>query len=263
VHHIQACVATFETPELSLTEGGYFENGSLNDLGITVIENPDKSGANTSDSVAVYREAADGTQPWSGFFHQLDADIVFPDPENKTISLKVWMDIEADVVFKVEGSQNGSPGSGDVLQPYTTPGEWQELTYDFGQTSIVDDGQYRRLTLIMNIGDIPMEDKTYYYDDIRIGDATCPGMTTSIFTVNVEALKVFPNPVSNELTIENTENIQQFVLTNMLGQTMSRVQIDGQSRTIIRMDHLKKGMYILSGYDDRGRLIANARVIKE
>jgi hypothetical protein len=76
-------------------------------------------------------------------------------------------------------------------------------------------------------------------------------------------LKVFPNPVSNELTIENTENIQQFVLTNMLGQTMSRVQIDGQSRTIIRMDHLKKGMYILSGYDDRGRLIANARVIKE
>jgi hypothetical protein len=258
-----ACVATFETPELSLTEGGYFENGSLNDLGITVIENPDKSGANTSDSVAVYREAADGTQPWSGFFHQLDADIVFPDPENKTISLKVWMDIEADVVFKVEGSQNGSPGSGDVLQPYTTPGEWQELTYDFGQTSIVDDGQYRRLTLIMNIGDIPMEDKTYYYDDIRIGDATCPGMTTSIFTVNVEALKVFPNPVSNELTIENTENIQQFVLTNMLGQTMSRVQIDGQSRTIIRMDHLKKGMYILSGYDDRGRLIANARVIKE
>ncbi len=258
-----ACVANFETPELTLTQGGYFENGSLNDIGINVIENPDKSGINTSDSVGVYREAADGGQPWSGLFHSLDADVVFPDPNNKTISLKVWMDHAAGVVFKVEGSQNGSPGSGDVRMEYTTPNAWQELTYDFSTTNIVDDGQYRTLTMIMDIDNIPTEDKTYYYDDIRIGDATCPSMTTSIFRVDVEALKVFPNPVSHELTIENTENVQQFVLTNMLGQTMSRVQIDGQARTVISMDHLKKGMYILSGYDDRGRLIANARVIKE
>jgi hypothetical protein len=258
-----ACVANFETPELTLSNGGYFENGSFNDIPFTVIENPDKSGINTSDSVAVYREAADGTQPWSGKFHLLEADVTFPDPDNKTISVKVWMDHEAGVVFKVEGSRNGSPGSGDVVVDYTTPNQWQELTYDFSTTSIVDDGQYRTLTMIMDNANIPTEDKAYYYDDIRIGDATCPGLSTSIFNVEVEALKVYPNPVSNELTIENTENIHQFVLTNMLGQTMSRVQIDGQSKTIIQMDQLKKGMYILSGYDDRGRLMANARVIKE
>jgi hypothetical protein len=77
----------------ALTNGGYFENGSLNDIGINVIENPDKSGVNTSDSVAVYREAADGTQPWSGLASfSMEADVVFPDPDNKTISLKVWMD---------------------------------------------------------------------------------------------------------------------------------------------------------------------------
>jgi len=57
---------------------------------------------------------------------RLESTIFFPDPNNQTIRMKVWMDQAAGVVMKVEGSQNEMPGSGDVRQEYTTPGQWQE-----------------------------------------------------------------------------------------------------------------------------------------
>ena len=128
---------------------------------------------------------------------------------------------------------------------------------------MADDGQYATFTLIMNIEEIPTQDRVYYFDDIAIGDATCANPNTSIFDVNVAALKVYPNPVQEELIVEDAEGIRQFAVLNLMGQTMQRIQIDGQRKVNINMSELPKGMYILAGYDESGRLMANARITKQ
>jgi len=255
------CMATFESEALTLDNWNYFQNGSLNGIDFIIVENPDKTGVNNSDHVGVYREAADGGAAWSGMSCRLESTIFFPDPNNQTIRMKVWMDQAAGVVMKVEGSQNEMPGSGDVRQEYTTPGQWQDLTWDFSHIS--NEGQYGNLTLIMNIDNIPTEDKTYYFDDIVIGDATCEGLSTSLFDVNVESLTIYPNPVRNEvLTIEKAENIHQLVLVNMLGQPVRRFQLRGQAQATVSLNGLEKGIYVLKGYEKNGRLLAKGRVIK-
>jgi len=255
-----ACIADFETDATSLTGWGFFQNGSVNGTELPIVDNPDVSDGNMSDKVALFREAADGGANFAGAFNPLAAPIEFPDLMNKTITLKMWAEVAAPIVLKVEGSQNGAPGSGDVFADYTTPGEWQELTFDF--SGVADDGQYATLTLIPNINETPAEDQLFYFDDIAIGDASC-AMSTSVFnTVDVDQISVYPNPVQDELLVDSPEGIRELILYNMLGQPVRRMVVEAAPQVRISTSGLEKGMYLLSGYDTAGQLTAQARVVK-
>jgi len=255
-----ACVSDFETAATSVTNWMYFENGSFQDSEFPVIDNPDISDGNMSQRVGVFREAADGTQPFAGAFARLENIISFPDPMNKTIRMKVWSDQAAPIVMKLEGSNNGAPGSGDVFADYTTPGEWQELTWDF--SAVADDGEYQTLTLIPNITEIPAEDRTYYIDDIVIGDASCQ-TSTSVFNTEVATLQVFPNPAREQLFINNPDELRELVLFNMLGQPVRRMVVENALQVRMDLSGLEQGMYLLNGFDQSGQLKANARIVKK
>lgn len=255
-----ACMSDFETAATSITNWMYFENGSFQDSEFPVIDNPDMSEGNMSQRVGVLREAADGTQPFAGAFARLENIISFPDPMNKTIRMKVWSDQAAPIVMKLEGSNSGAPGSGDVFADYTTPGEWQELTWDF--SAVADDGEYQTLTLIPNINEIPSEDRTYYIDDIVIGDASCQ-TSTSVFRVDVVTLKAFPNPAQDQLFIDNPDELRELVLFNMLGQPVRRIVVENALQVRMNLSGLEQGMYLLNGYDRSGQLKANARIVKK
>lgn len=254
------CMADFESDAFSITNWTYFENGSFQDTEFPVIDNPDVSEGNMSQRVGVLREAADGTQPFAGAFARLENIISFPDPMNKTIRMKVWSAAEAPMVMKVEGSNNGAPGSGDVFADYTTPGEWQELTWDF--SAVADDGEYQTLTLIPNITEIPTEDRVYYIDDIVIGAASCQ-MATSVFQTELTTLKVYPNPAQDLLQIDNPDELRELVLVNTLGQPVRRMVVEQALQVQMNLSGLQKGMYLLNGYDENGQLKANARIIKQ
>jgi len=254
------CITDFETFGFDIRTWTYFDNGSIEDF--EVIQNPAPSEVNMSDSVGVFRESADGVQPFAGAFAPLDAEVVFPEGSNMLATMKFWAEEAVPVVLKVEGSGNGSPGSGDVFADYTTPGEWQELTFDFSGTPLVDTGDYRVVTIIPNIENIPTENKIYYFDEIAIGEAQC-GDATSVFqTPEVEQLQIAPNPVGAQLTIEHLDGVRQLILFNTLGQPVRRMQVQGPQRINMNTADLDKGMYILSAYDASGQVIGNARVIK-
>lgn len=258
------CVADFETAATSLPTWTYFANGSEGSNSVTILDNPNKSGINTSSTVALFKEAPDG-ETFAGAFSDPSAPMQLG--ASRTVRMKVLANEANTFVLKMEGAIAPAPNSGDNMAMYTTPGQWQELTWDFSKTQggadIPVGSQYRRVTIIPNFGVTPDATKSYYFDDLTMGEGSC-GMTTSIFDpVKVEALKVYPNPAYNEIVVEGSENIHQFMVLNAMGQRLAIVQTTGQSNLSIALSHLEKGMYILAGYDEAGRLIANARFVKQ
>ncbi|MDX1940875.1 MAG: T9SS type A sorting domain-containing protein, partial [Saprospiraceae bacterium] len=259
-----SCVADFETTATSLINWKYFANGAFENDPIDIIDNPDKTGANTSAKVAVFKEATDGST-FAGAFSDPSAPLQLG--ASRTVRMKVWADHPNSFVMKMEGAIAPAPNSGDVRAAYTTPGVWQELTWDFSKTQggadIPVGSQYKRITLIPDIDNIPTETKLYYFDDITVGEGSCAATTGIFDPIQVEALKVYPNPAYNEVVVEGSENVHQFIILNALGQKMAILQPNGQSNLSITLNNLDKGMYILAGYDEAGRLIANARLVKQ
>lgn len=255
-----ACVTDFESPDFSLTNWRYFANGSGDETEFSIIENPDQSGINPSENVGFFFESSDATQNFAGMFADPAAPMLLP-VDNKKVRMKVWMDIEAQIVMKMERGID-TPNSGDVFADFTTPGQWQELTWDFSAV-LEDEAQHERITLIFNFASIPAEDKTYYFDDIVLGDASCNLIDGVFSPVKVEALKVSPNPTFDFLRVENTTEISLFRIHDMMGRERGIVQLNGQQQINLDVNDLEKGMYLLTAYDKAGQLTANARFVKQ
>ncbi len=115
----------------------------------------------------------------------------------------------------------------------------------------------------MNFRDVPVVAKTYYFDDITIGDANCPGANFIFEPVVVEKLSIMPNPANDRLTVQNAEGMEYFVIHNAYGQVVKRVPNNGQYNFNIDLAGLTNGMYVLTGYNAQGQLMANAKFIKQ
>ncbi|MBV6427539.1 MAG: hypothetical protein KIPDCIKN_02061 [Haliscomenobacter sp.] len=259
------CVTTFETPADNLGTWQYFaaaaREGKRFDV---VVDNPKKSALNSSNKVGEFVEEVGGN-PWLGMFNdQLPAQVHMG--TNKKMTMKVWMDHEAEVVFKVERSPNGGPNIGDAIAMYTTPGEWQTLTWNYpvlNPTWNIPDGTiYTTFSIIMDLKNQPATEKRYYFDDIAIGDATC-GTSTPTRDLQVEPLSIYPNPATDELTVDNSVNLTRYELFNAVGQRVGTFVITGQASITIPLNGLDRGMYLLAGYDRQGVLRANARFVKQ
>lgn len=254
------CISDFERPDFSLTGWRYFANGSGDDTEFSIIANPNKSGINTSDNVGFFFESSDATQNFAGMFADPAAPMTLP-VDNKTIRMKVWMDAAANVAVKLERGID-TPNSGDVFADYTTPGEWQELTWDYSAV-IEDKALHERLTLIFNFDGIPTEDKTYYFDDIVIGDEQC-NIVNGIFTpVKVEELQISPNPAIDQLQVAYTSDVHTLIIHDMVGRQMGRAQLNGQDNINLDISTLERGIYLLTAYNRKGELVANARFVKQ
>lgn len=261
----RGCITTFEDPAFSVTNWRYFANGSLENTVFAPVPNPNPTGINTSATVGPFVEATDG-QIFAGMFANLEAPVSLPN-NNKTMRLKVLMDQPALVVFKLEAGRDGAPNSGDVPNPataddnYTTPGQWQELTFNY--SFLPDNALYDRITLIMNFREVPATVKTYYFDDITIGDQNCPGAVFTFEPVVVEQLRIMPNPAQDRLTVQNADGLEHLAIHNAYGQLVRTVRSNGQVNLQIDLLDLSNGMYVLTGYNAQGQLIANAKFIKQ
>ena len=261
------CVTTFEPGDITIEDWNAFGNDPLSGANqLIIIENPDVSEGNMSANVASFTESGDmAAMTFGGVAGSPVAPIVLND--SRMITMKVWMPVEGRVVLKLEQPQDGAIASGDIGADYTTAGEWQELSFDF---SVAQNGMplevgytYNRLTIIPNIGVTPDMDLTHYFDDIAVGGGQCG--TTGLFTPStIDELKVFPNPVSHNLTIENPGGATDFTVHNLLGQQLSTLRIEGDlSRIDLSAGDLPRGTYVLTARDRGGRVVARTKFIKE
>jgi len=136
-----------------------FDGGNM-----TVINNPQSGGINTSTKVA--KMVKNAGQPWGGSFLTLSEPIPFG--LSKTFKMKVYSPrVGAKVLLKVENSSN----SGINFEREMTIGvanSWTELTFDF--SAINTSNSYDRIVIIFDLG-TPGDGSsnfTFLVDDIRL-----------------------------------------------------------------------------------------------
>ena len=69
--------------------------------------------------------------------------------------------------------------------------------------------------------------------------------TTAVNQLPGASYKVFPNPVSNMLTIQSA-NMKRIVVSDLLGRAVKNVKLQAINSTQIELSDLKAGMYIIS-----------------
>ena len=147
--------------------------GTFDDIGqqaFETVENPDKSGMNTSDMVGKY---TNGHAPWSGTYSPLNEPINFSEGQKITMMVynpdaaNIGKMINMELEWPVGGSE-AQPYGAIVKSPITKSGEWEMLTFDFnGIDTIPDDAQFTQLVFRFNdSSEGTME--VIYFDDITL-----------------------------------------------------------------------------------------------
>lgn len=131
---------------------------------VTVLNNPQKSGINTSNRVG--RMVKNAPEPWGGSVITLGAPINFS--SNKIFTMKVYSPrVGARVLLKVENLTDGGVFF-EREATSTVANAWEELGFDF--SAINTSNSYQKVVLIFDLG-TPGDGSanfTWLFDDIRL-----------------------------------------------------------------------------------------------
>ncbi len=152
---------------------------------------------------------------------------------NTMITMKVFANrVDAPVTFKLEG-----PVPVELTSNTTVANEWEVLSYDFsGSTEAV----YTGITIIYDLGVVGdgSADFTMLFDDIRF-----PG-GVAVKDLGELGVDYFPNPVSDQMTINAPNAIEFIEVFNMVGQNVYRERTADQIRNV-DLSNLTPGTYFL------------------
>lgn len=148
-----------------------FESTSLNYAftdfnggNVTIVNNPQKSGINTSNKVG--KMVKNSGEVYGGSYITLDQPIDFS--TKKTFKVKVYSPrVGAKLLLKVENLTNGGI-SYEKEVATTTANAWETLTFDY--SGINTTNSYQKVVLIFDLGTVGdgSANFTYLFDDITL-----------------------------------------------------------------------------------------------
>lgn len=190
----------------------------------SIVDNPSKTGVNTSDKVAMTQKGGGDIQIWGGNAFQVGGTLDFATGP-KTFTMDVWCAVAGTAMFKVE--KNGSSPSINVENPvaYTTPGEWQTITYTFTDLA---PALYDKIAVFMGFGTTATD--VWYYDNVKGVDIT-PGANVDVtFQITdqggtVTSVEVeLSNDLGNKIPLTGTTGVGAVwttTLTDLAGSTIT------------------------------------------
>ena len=122
----------------------------------SVVDNPDKSGINTSNRVARYR---DTLSEWHAMVIDFPGDI--PLQQRSVVKIKVWAAKAGTLKFKLEGTDGGN----EIDAQITELNKWVEYTADFTNQQ---GKKYQKLVFFFNAGVLPGANDIYFFDELRL-----------------------------------------------------------------------------------------------
>lgn len=131
---------------------------------ITVVNNPQSNGINTSTKVG--KMIKNAGQTWGGSFIALANPIDFS--VLKTFKMKVWSPrIGAKVLLKVENMTNGGISYEKEVST-TAANAWEELSFDYSGINTAN--SYQKIVLIFDNGTMGngSANYTFWFDDIKL-----------------------------------------------------------------------------------------------
>jgi len=218
---------TFETETDAVWE--IFGNGTAGDNDLSVIDNPDKSGINTSDKVLQFI-VNDDADPWAGTYSDSYPTINFTEASH-TISMMVWKSGTDPVAIKVESPTNGGPVT-EVKIPVTLTSQWEQVTADF--SAVIGFG-YDRLTLFPDFPETRTAGATVYLDNIALAPVT------GTVDVKSEGLFVYPNPARDILNVKGGKNAD-ITIMNIDGRVVKSVK----NVSSVNVSDLADGLYTIT-----------------
>lgn len=143
---------------------------------VTIISNPDMSGANTSANVASF-SALQAGKPWAGCESSHGSADLGPfvlDTTNSTIKIMVWKTTISDVGIKLISSQGWAQPELKVSN--TKINEWEELTFDFSSypNPPAADGLYDQIAIFPDYT-ARTQDNLVYFDNITFSSQSGGG----------------------------------------------------------------------------------------
>ena len=160
-------------------EGSSYETSAFDGASIEILDNPYKTGINTSNKVVKVVRSAVAT--WAG-------TIVVTKPvdfsEDYVLKMKVYSP-KANIPVTVKYESAAGDNSGEFIQNTTVANQWEELSFDFGEEQPSD--LFSNLVIIFNNGTMGdgSANSTYYFDDIRLSNQTIDNSAPVAETVNV------------------------------------------------------------------------------
>ncbi len=177
-----------------------FDGGEL-----TRVENPSKTGINTSNNVL--KMVKNAGQPWAGAWFPMATDINLQ--QSTEFKLKVWSPrAGATLLFKLENNDN-SAFNFEQIRTINVANQWVELTYDFSAANRTN--LYRKVVLILDLGTVGdgSSNFTVYIDDINQTAVAPPPP---------------PPPIAFPITLEQSDIPWNSLITNFDGGALSRVE---------------------------------------
>ncbi len=187
-----------------------FENDT--NPALEIVPNPDVSSINPSSTVAKFTALQAG-EPWAGVesMHGADIGSFSLDNTNCTVKIMVWKPVISDVGIKFVDATNAAQP--EIKVSNTLINQWEELTFDFssriGVYPIVKDQ-------IVIFPDFDLggrsQDNIIYFDNVY-GSLN----NTNTKDVNHEKMRVYPNPTTDLIYLENLKSFEKLEIYDLIG----------------------------------------------
>jgi len=214
---------------------------------LMTVDNPETMGINTSAKAGMYSDPAN--DPWAALCVDFGGPVDLA--TYNQFSMQVRTGTAGPMLIKLEG---GTSPAYEVWTETTGSGNWETVTANFASQGATD---HTRLCIFPNGGVGQATEDVYLIDNLRM-DPDLSG----VFAPSVETLHISPNPASQMVYVRNTVGATQFRLVNTLGQVVLTQRAQGQDIVSLYIDALQTGIYLVSAFDESGRLLGNARILK-
>ena len=254
------CLAQINLP---VTFEGNTVNYTVTDFGGSTLSTKIVDPTDSGNTVVRTVKPADAPL-WAGTTIGTNSGFSSPIPftsTNRKMYVRVWSpDAGIPVRLKVEVS--GQPTQSCETQTNTTVAAgWQVMEFDFnnqasGTAAFNPAFPFNMASIFFNFGTdgATAGSKTYYFDNVSFGS---PLSNTEFIAANI---KMYPNPVSNSLTIQALNVIENIAIFNVLGQEVMNKNSNDNS-FIVDMSCLQAGIYVVKAKING--VVSTSRVIKE
>lgn len=192
-----------------------FAQGSTGTL--SVVPNPDPTGANTSGYVGKMVRAKDG-DPWMGWYATLPAAVDMS--ANKYVHVLVWKPRVSPTCFKFE-KDGGNSGDTYPIADATENGKWIEVVYDFSANAAVT-GDYVKIVLIPDfLTPVGLtEDITLYFDNMYVNNDPTVGSAPVVVMEDFESIpmNLFAQGTTGSLSIVDNPDRSGVNLSNRVAK---------------------------------------------
>jgi hypothetical protein len=141
-------------------------------------------------------------------------------------------------------------------------GEGDTMQYKFRMDSSWDDdksefpggGPNRKYVVLDTLGGFVNELPVVWFNDVALGIKNQ--------SIHFPQVSIYPNPVLDVMYIESKVDMQEIMITNILGQEVMRMELENRSTFQLNTGELDRGLYILRVSGDQG-YTGTAKFIKQ